>query len=107
MTPLVHQRCLLHGEREAIARCPSCRQFFCRECVTEHHGRQLCAGCLRRLTVTPPTRSRRFGPWLMPLHLVAGIGLTWIAFYFLGWILLQTPTEWHEGLAAESVLVGP
>ncbi len=42
------KRCFNHAGREAAARCPGCRRFYCRECVTEHDGRVLCAECLRR-----------------------------------------------------------
>lgn len=31
-----------------MARCPECRRFFCRECVTEHDDQLLCASCLRK-----------------------------------------------------------
>ena len=44
------QRCRNHAEREAVARCPGCGHHFCRECVTEHDDRILCAACLRKLT---------------------------------------------------------
>src|SRR5580658_7631208 len=33
---LLDQRCFNHDLREAVAQCPSCKRFFCRECVTEH-----------------------------------------------------------------------
>ena len=46
MTALAHQRCFNHALREAAARCPGCGNFFCRECVTEHDDRVLCAACL-------------------------------------------------------------
>ena len=41
-------RCQRHPGREAAARCPSCQQSFCRECVTEHDGRMLCLGCFAK-----------------------------------------------------------
>ena len=47
--PLVNlsqQRCFNHTSREAVARCPECGRFFCRECITEHDDRVLCAVCL-------------------------------------------------------------
>ena len=31
-----------------MARCPSCRDFFCGECITEHSGKLICAACLAR-----------------------------------------------------------
>ena len=50
MAAVALQRCLHHGEREAIARCPECGSFFCRECITEHDERVLCASCLAKIT---------------------------------------------------------
>ena len=46
---LTHQRCFHHSHREAVARCPECRQFYCRECVTEHDYRVICATCLKKI----------------------------------------------------------
>ena len=41
MSSLIHRRCLHHPAREAVALCPECRRFYCRECVTEHAGRMI------------------------------------------------------------------
>jgi hypothetical protein len=43
----LEQRCFHHERREAVCRCPQCRRCFCRECVTEHENRLVCAACLR------------------------------------------------------------
>lgn len=90
-------RCLHHAEREAAARCPACRQFFCRECVTEHEGRVLCSACLAKLT-TPQDTGRSSFAWLLN-PLLAGLGLAtaWIFFYALGTMLLWLPSTWHDG----------
>lgn len=106
MSQLVHHRCFVHASREAAARCPSCRQHYCRECVTEHDGRLLCAACLRKKTepVVRPRRNLRF--LTGPIQLIAGIVFCWVAFYLLGQLLLQTPSEWHEGKAAEAAILG-
>ncbi|MCI0613826.1 rhomboid family protein, partial [bacterium] len=37
------QRCFFHSQREAVVRCPECGRYYCRECVTEHLDRLLCA----------------------------------------------------------------
>ena len=50
MQNLAHQRCFNHAVREAVARCPECGQCFCRECITEHDDRVVCAACLKKLT---------------------------------------------------------
>ncbi len=107
MSLLVQHRCVVHAGREAAARCPSCRQYFCRECVTEHDGRLLCAACLRRLTSPAANRTSRWKHLWLLLQLGSGILLTWLAFHLLGQLLLETPSEWHEGKAAERLLLGP
>ncbi len=93
---LREQRCRNHGDREASARCPSCGGFFCRECVTEHDGRILCATCLDRTTRpdAPPARSLRPGPWLAG---IGGVAALWLAIHLAGRLLLTIPAEVHEG----------
>lgn len=96
--------CLLHPQRESVARCPECRQAFCRECITEHGGRVICAGCLRQLTRTGAPRASRPGVPLAALHLLAGLLVSWFLFYTLGRILLEIPSEWHESDKAIKLL---
>ena len=50
--------------REAVARCPECTQFFCRECITEHDDRVLCSACLKKLARVPLTRRPGFATFL-------------------------------------------
>ncbi len=106
MSQLVHHRCFVHATREAAARCPSCRQHFCRECVTEHDGRVLCASCLRKLTQPEVRRTRNLSFFTAPFQLLVGLALAWVVFYLVGHVLLQTPSEWHEGKAAEAAIIG-
>jgi hypothetical protein len=87
------QRCANHTGREAAARCPECRSFFCRECVTEHEGRVLCAACIRRLTAAGAARRR---PLLRRLAGIVPIGLglltAWLFFFLFGRaLILQQP----------------
>ena len=97
MLDLACQRCRNHAEREAVARCPTCNQFFCRECITEHDDRVICANCLRRLSHVPLrqrpayVRAVRLGQGLL------GLMLVWFFFYLLGESLLALPTSFHEG----------
>lgn len=101
MTPSPSQlQCVLHPQREAAARCASCNSFFCRECVTEHDLRMLCAHCLRDATAeaTKPKRQRSLLSSLLVLGpLALGAMLLWIGFYLLGRLLLAIPSEFHEG----------
>lgn len=93
---LTTQRCLNHGAREAVGRCPECAHFFCRECITEHDDRIICAACLRKLS-TPVTRPTRRLPSVWPvLQLGAGFASAWILFYLIGRLLLALPSEFHE-----------
>ena len=98
---LVAQRCRNHPSREAVARCPGCSRFFCRECISEHEGRVLCASCLAaiaRKNVTPRRRLARFGRILLA---GAGIATAWLFFDLLGHILVKIPASFHEGTVWE------
>ena len=97
MEDLQHQRCFNHLLREAVARCPECRRYFCRECVTEHEDKVLCAACLDKKNNPDAfglTRSIRFSRMI---HFLLGGMLLWIFFYYLGQILLALPSAFHEG----------
>ncbi|HEX5221550.1 MAG TPA: rhomboid family protein [Verrucomicrobiae bacterium] len=94
---LIHQRCLNHAAREAVARCPECRQFFCRECVTEHDDRIICANCLKKLARVPLFKKPAFA-WLVRTGQCAvGVLLAWFFFHLMAEWLLKLPTEFHEG----------
>ena len=102
MPMLTDQRCLNHSFREAVARCPECRRFFCRECVTEHEDRLICAVCLRRLS--RPAAARRV-PWaglLVTGEFAVGVLATWLFFYAVGRNLLAIPDSFHEGTVWKS-----
>ena len=79
-TAALHQRCWNHEGREAVCRCPECRRSFCRECVSEHGGRLLCAGCLTRLAqeTEPQTQG---GNLLAASMLFGGVVLAWLLFF--------------------------
>jgi hypothetical protein len=99
---LLDQRCLHHPLREAVAQCPSCKRFFCRECVTEHAGRIICASCVLALTgdtakIARTARAR----WTITA--LAGILIAWLVFYYLGLALARIPSRFH-GVTEESAL---
>jgi hypothetical protein len=91
------QRCFNHLAREAVARCPSCGQYYCRECITEHEDRIICAACLLKLSHIPLTRRRGFVGLRRSVQCLLGLLLTWFFFYLLGESLLALPTSFHEG----------
>ena len=97
MPSLVHQRCLNHAAREAVARCPECLHFFCRECITEHNDRVICAACLKKLTRVPLFKRPAFAGLLRAGQCFVGIFLAWFFFHLLAEWLLKLPTDFHEG----------
>jgi hypothetical protein len=97
MEALHLQRCLNHLDREAVARCPSCRRFFCRECVTEHEGRILCAGCLRTTARRPVVEAGWWAWGGVAGQFAVGLLVAWIAFYSLGRVLAAMPDRFHQG----------
>jgi hypothetical protein len=97
MQNLAHQRCFNHALREAVARCPECGQCFCRECITEHDDRVLCAACLNKLARQPLMRRPVFVRVLRLAQCGFGILLAWFFFFLIGESLLKLPAAFHEG----------
>lgn len=96
MHAVARERCLNHLTREAVARCPECTQFYCRECITEHDDRVICAACLKKLAQAPEKRVRRILPWWPLAQGASGLLLAWMVFYIAGRLLLALPEEFHE-----------
>ena len=96
MSLLSQQRCLHHAAREAVARCPECREFYCRECVTEHDDRILCAACLKKLLKEPEVRRWHFTGLIRVVQMGAGIMTVWLCFYLAGQSMLSVETYFHE-----------
>ena len=94
---LTSRRCQIHAGREAAARCPACARYFCRECVTEHEDRALCAECLGTRTVRPAGGSRwarRFV--LRPAAVLLAIAVAWLYFLLIGWATMEIPGRFHN-----------
>ncbi len=102
---LALQTCHSHPAREAAARCVECGRFFCRECIAEHEGRLVCAGCLVRLSRATHRLART---WPRTARALGGVLLgffgAWLFFYAAGRTLMTLPSEfharqwWHETL---------
>lgn len=94
---LTNRRCITHPHREAISRCPQCRRFYCRECVTEHEGRMLCVACLGSGQMAAEARSgTRWFLWTTAA--IAGFLVASSAFYGMGMLLQAIPTgAWSGG----------
>ena len=97
MQTLIQQRCFNHGEREAVARCPECLRFFCRECIAEHEDRVVCAACLKKLTRVPLLQRRGFAGARRIAECLFGIFVAWFFFYLVAEALSSLPDEFHEG----------
>ncbi|MCP4625118.1 MAG: rhomboid family protein [bacterium] len=97
MPDITHQRCHNHMQREAVARCPECARFFCRECITEHEDIVICAACLRNQVKPSGNSTDRFGGLLRLGHFFLGFLILYILFYYFAQILLAIPADFHEG----------
>jgi hypothetical protein len=97
MPDITHQRCHNHMQREAVARCPECARFFCRECITEHADIVICAACLRNQIKPLGSSTNRFGGLLRLGHFFLGFLTLYILFYYFAQILLAIPADFHEG----------
>lgn len=93
---LTFQRCLIHPGRKAIARCPACTNYFCRECVTEHEGRFLCSNCLQRRPAPIESVNRTAGWFMAATGMTVGLTVAWFFFYLIGRLLILIPVNLHD-----------
>jgi len=97
MDTLSRQRCFNHASREAAARCPECGRFFCRECVTEHDDRVLCATCITKQNAGKGTGRPKLRGLKSLFLLGFGFALLFLVFYYAGVALMMIPSEFHKG----------
>ncbi len=93
---IARQRCFNHSLREAVARCPECARCFCRECVTEHDDRVLCASCFSALARSSEQSPLRLSFIKRVVQLAFSFLLLWFMFYVLGQALSSLPASVHE-----------
>ena len=92
---LTGQRCANHLNREAAVRCPGCSGFFCRECVTEHEHRMMCAACVAKKNVDrAPSKS---GGFVWAVLSAGGLLIAWMVFYYAGAGLANLPSSFFGG----------
>ena len=96
MRNLANQRCFNHAAREAAARCPECTRFFCRECITEHDDRVVCAACLKKLAGAPSAKRRAVAGVIRFVQCSLGVLLAWFFFFLIGETLAELPDSFHE-----------
>jgi hypothetical protein len=92
---LLDQRCFHHDIREAVAQCPSCKLFFCRECVTEHEGRMICRTCVAAAIARIENKTARTARAFWTVTALGGILIAWLVFYYLGLALARVPSKFH------------
>jgi hypothetical protein len=107
MTDLSNKRCYNHADREAVALCLDCSRFFCRECITEHEDRVVCASCLSNITKEEKKKTNVLSFILRPVQVVLGVLALWILFYVMGQGLLALPSSFHEGSVWQSESSSP
>ncbi len=79
-----------------MCRCPRCRHFYCRECVTEHDGEFVCSACLRAIAAPKQTVKVRWRTlkWVLsPAIYASALLVSWIYFYGIGQLLLASFTS--------------
>ena len=100
---LSRQRCFHHKAREAVAVCLECGNYFCRECITEHDDRVVCAHCLEASGSRDPV-SRKFTAVYRVFALFGALVFLWLFFYYWGQLLLSLPASFHEGTLWKELL---
>lgn len=98
--------CQHHPQREAAARCVSCGQPYCRECVTALERRMYCASCFQQKTGVRQVQKRDWFLLNAGLQLLLGLLVLWVGAYMLGKLLLSVPAGFHEGKVWERVATG-
>jgi hypothetical protein len=98
---VAQQHCWNHPVRGAVCRCPVCHRPFCRECVSEHAARLLCATCIKASVSAPAETHRRSTPFWFATMAVASTLLAWAIFFSLGQIIMESVTladrsAWHD-----------
>jgi hypothetical protein len=92
---LRQKRCVNHPQREASARCPECGKFYCRECISEHDDRVLCASCLAKIGLKKEM-SAPWWAWAPRVGLVLlALATVYFVFLLIGNILLSFPSDFH------------
>ena len=74
-------RCANHDLRPAAGQCVTCSRAFCRECVTEHGDRLICAACLRSLKDVGARKSGWRRSLALPAMCATALLGSWLFFY--------------------------
>jgi hypothetical protein len=94
MMAIAQERCFRHDLREAAGRCPSCRRYYCRECLTELDHRLLCVPCLAKLQAPQYAAVKRKWRFDYAYPLI-GLLIAFTLFYWLGQTLILATTDFR------------
>ncbi len=97
-TGVAQQKCVLHPSRSAAGRCPECEEYYCRECITEHEGRVICASCLEEVTGDEAEEEFDWSLLLEVLKATGGFFLCWFFFYAIAQLLLKISTPLQQNM---------
>lgn len=91
---LIKSKCQNHTSREAVAKCPICQHYYCRECVTEHNNQFICVGCLStQQTGVNNSKNSFFTVFKLILFSIFTILTSWYFFQIIGSLLLKIPSS--------------
>lgn len=89
------EKCAYHPPRSAAARCPECKTYYCRECITEHEGQVICASCLDERTDEDEREDQTSGLVCLAYGLLGGL-LTWLFFHGIARSLIELSEPLQE-----------
>jgi hypothetical protein len=95
----LQQHCWNHEAREAACRCG---RSYCRECVSEHEGRLLCAACLTLVVARSEQTNGGLGKLAPPGMIAGGILLAWLIYWAAGASLIGLIRRLEQEPAATS-----
>ncbi|MHC1725494.1 MAG: rhomboid family protein [Syntrophobacteraceae bacterium] len=98
MSDLSRLRCFNHANREAVARCLQCSRTFCRECITEHEERVICAQCLAAIKQESAEKRTGLRTIVAGTWCLLSATFLWAVYYYFGKILLTIPSSFHESV---------
>lgn len=96
--------CFHHPQREAAAKCVGCGRSYCRECVTPVDRRMMCASCFKEKVAVKEVSKRDWFVLSIVGQAILGLIGVWFVAYFIGRVLLQIPSDFHEGTVWEKVV---
>ncbi len=101
---IARSTCFHHPQREAAARCVGCGRPFCRECITPVDRRMYCFSCFKEQTGVKERKARDWFVLSISFQGVLGLAGLWVTAYFLGRLLLELPSNFHEGTVWSKLL---